>query len=103
MAAVKPIRPKEVSRKKKASIPYAVFEAFNELVTENYDPNSRCAIVRQDDVVNRIVQKEHSRKEVFDKGWLDIEEIYAKHGWKVEYDSPAYNESYPSTFRFQAR
>ena len=36
-------------------------------------------------------------------GWLDVEGIYRKAGWDVEYDSPGYCEDYPATFKFRKK
>jgi hypothetical protein len=44
-----------------------------------------------------------NRNEIFKKGWLDVEEIYGKAGWKVEYDKPGYNEDYAAHFIFTNR
>jgi len=98
---VKPIKPGEVADKKKIDIPDAAFEAFNELIAENY--NGRTATVYQDKVVERMAAKGLNRNEIFKKGWLDVEEIYGKTGWKVEYDKPGYNEDYAAHFIFTNR
>jgi hypothetical protein len=42
-----------------------------------------------------------TRQQVFDNNWLDVEDIFRKAGWKVNYEKPAYNESYPASFKFQ--
>lgn len=34
--------------------------------------------------------------------WLNFEGAYRRAGWKVEFDKPGYNESYPATFKFTA-
>ncbi len=99
---VKPISPSEATRLKKAAIPDVVFETFNELIAENI--SSGTAIVRQDEVVKRLVDKGLNRQEIFDKGWLDVEPIYRKSGWAVSYDKPGFNEDpYPSKFEFRKK
>lgn len=40
------------------------------------------------------------RQEIFDNCWLDVEDIFEEVGWKVVYDKPGYNESYPANFEF---
>jgi hypothetical protein len=45
----------------------------------------------------------YKREDVFKNGWLNVEHLYETHGWKVEYDKPAYNEDYPATFKFIER
>ena len=98
---VLPIKPGEVVKQKKESFPDEVFEAFNELIGEKF--SGYCAQFKQDSVVVRMVQKGLSRADIFDKGWLDVEDVYRTHGWDVEYDSPGYNESYSATFKFTPR
>jgi hypothetical protein len=99
-----PVTPQEALNLKKENIPDYVFTAFNELISENLS-NGR-AKVEQPNVVARILQKaaigniEITRSEIFSKGWLDVEGIYRKAGWKVEYDKPGYNESYDAYFVF---
>ena len=44
-----------------------------------------------------------TRQTVFDNGWLDVEEAHRAAGWRVEYDKPAYNESYDAFFVFSKR
>ena len=96
----KAITPDQVAEKKREAIPDVIFEIFNELIVENYRENGSQAVFRQREVINRMRVKGINVDEAFEKGWLDVEPIYAAAGWKVEYDSPAFNESYPETFKF---
>jgi hypothetical protein len=90
-----PIRPEEIEQ----TLPEEVFTAFNELIRENL--RGRVATVYQSDAEIRVADKlSLTKKEVMDKGYLDVEDAYRKAGWKVEYDKPAYNESYEAFFRF---
>lgn len=88
-----PVSPSEVALKR---IPEEVFEAFNEAIFEG---NGH---VRQDAVVSRILAKmpHVQRQEIFQRGWLDIEEEYRRLGWKVDYDKPGYNEMYEAYYVF---
>lgn len=101
---VKPIKPEDIEKIKEAQIPNEVIEAFNDLITKNWDGTSSCVL--QDDAINSIINKfghtdiKHMRKKIFDHGWLNIENIFRNAGWKVEYDKPAYCESYPASFKF---
>ena len=94
------ISPNEVVAQKQKNIPEIVFEAFNELIAENFTGSS--AIVKQDDVIGLILSKSGflSRQEVFDKGWLNVEEVYEEVGWDVVYDKPGYNETYKAFWIF---
>ena len=102
---MKPITPKEAKSKKNQSIPAFVIECFNEAITEALDLNGR-AVIQQEDILNRIIRhsempKAIGRQGVFDRGWLDVEPIFRQAGWIVEYDKPAYCETYEPTFTFK--
>lgn len=99
--AVKPIRPNEAIGKKLESMPDAVIEAFNELISEHFDNGE--ARFKKNEVVTRIVSKGVEKKAIFANHWLDVEEIYEKAGWDVEYDKPGYNETYEAEFIFSQR
>ena len=103
LMSVKPISPSEVVGKKKESIPPEVLEAFNELIAEGW--NGHYSTVYQKDVVARILNKKDisDEKSIAKRGWLDVEDIYREAGWKVEYDRPAYNESYAAFFIFSKK
>ena len=42
-----------------------------------------------------------TRSMIFEKHWLDFEDIYRKAGWFVNFDKPAYNETYDAFFEFK--
>jgi len=96
---VKPITPAEVTDKKLKVIPDGVIEAFNELIAENWD--GHFSAFTQKAVTQRI--KEKMKHQSFDIKWLDVEPIFEEIGWRVEYDKPGYNESYPAAFTFEKR
>jgi hypothetical protein len=102
---VKPITPAEVSSEKLASLPDEVIEAFNELIFKNWDGFE--ANIRQREVVALIIQKMHltekDEQKVFDNHWLDVEEVFQKAGWRVEFDKPGYNETYQASFTFKKK
>jgi hypothetical protein len=31
---------------------------------------------------------------------MDVEDVYQKAGWEVEFDKPGYNEDYEANFKF---
>jgi hypothetical protein len=96
-----PISPREVVDAKLKILPDEVFQSFNELIARNYNGGS--ATVYQSDVVDLMVGRDLDQSEIYKKGWLDVEDIYRKAGWKVEYDKPGYNESYAPYFRFSPK
>lgn len=98
---VAPIKPSEVAKRKQETMPDAVLESFNELIAEDFSNGS--ATVIQKKVVALMIAKGLKRDDIFDKGWLDVEGIYRKAGWKVEYDKPGFNESYEAKFIFSSK
>ncbi len=96
-----PISPSEVASKKAETLPDAVLESFNELITAQFTGGS--ITIRQDDVVALMEKKGVNRKDIFDNGYLNVEEPYRAAGWKVKYDKASYNESYPANFTFTPR
>lgn len=95
-----PIKPSEVDDGK--FIPDVIFQIFNAYIQERW--NGHEAVLKQDILVNRIVSALGcDRQVVFDRGYLNIERAYEKVGWKVEYDKPGYNETYPAAFTFRKK
>jgi hypothetical protein len=98
----KPISPREAKSKKISTIPSEVFEAFNELIVEKLSHGT--AVLKQSDVVERICSKlKVSKDDIYENSWLDVEPMFMKQGWDVEYDKPAYNETYEATFKFSSK
>jgi len=99
---VKPITPDMVTDVKKELLPDAVIEAWNEVIAKNW--NGKTSSFTQDEIVKRIVKKAKiKRDKVFDKRYLDVEDIYETEGWNVHYDRPGYNETYNATFEFKKK
>jgi hypothetical protein len=99
---IEPISPSDV----KKIIPDFVIEAVNQLINEKWDGDE--AIILQDDIMDMVSSDDPdidkpSRGEVFDRHWLDFEDLYREKGWDVEYDKPAYNEFYKAKFIFKRK
>jgi hypothetical protein len=101
MNKVKPISPYEIDKAK--VIPDEVIEAFNVLIAKNW--NGRYAIVGQEEAIEEILKrlKTRNRNKLFDEGYLDVEGKFQEVGWDVTYDSPAYNETYEPSWKFQKK
>lgn len=93
-----PIKPDEVVRIKEQLFPDEVVEAFNEIIAERYVGG--VASFRIEDVVKKMMKKGLNRAEILENHWLDVEGLYESAGWRVVYDQPGFNESYPATFSF---
>jgi len=94
-----PIRPEDIPSEKVQSFPESVFEAFNELIVANIVDGR--AMFTQENVIELMQKRGLDRREIFDNGWLNVEEVYREAGWTVAYDKPGYNETYSATFTFR--
>lgn len=95
-----PITPDDARSGKASSIPDAVFDVVNELLSERFNESS--IRIDQADIVKRICERmKLTSQQVFDNGWLDFESAYRGAGWSVEYDKPGFNETYEPTFIFK--
>jgi len=93
---VKPITPADIGER---VFPDQVILTWNELIKQNF-LNGR-AVFSQTLVVHRLACSMCVGSDlVYRKGWLDIEELYKKAGWNVEYSKPGYNETGNATFKF---
>jgi hypothetical protein len=93
-----PITPKEALQNF-SPLPPEVYDSFNELIQKALNGNR--AVVYQNEAADLVCSKLGiSRRELFDRRLLDVEQSYRAAGWKVEYDKPGYNESYEATFTF---
>ncbi len=98
---VLPIKPKDIAGAKAKSFPPEVIETFNELIAKNFSGGS--ATVFQKDAVSALVKKGFKSADIYDNHWLDVEEIFEKSGWVVEYDKPGYCETYDAHFVFKTK
>ncbi|MCS4088582.1 hypothetical protein [Rhizobium sp. BK176] len=98
----KPISPDDIAEAKIGHIPEAVVAVFNKMIALNYTGGS--ATVRQEDVLKEIANTTTlDRGEIFDKGYLNVEEIFRAAGWRVSYTKPDYTESFPAYFEFRKK
>lgn len=100
-APARPVSPNELTNFQREQMPVEVIETFNEMLAENVIEGY--GTVKQKEVIDRLVTKGLERALIFQRGWLNVEEIYREAGWKVEYDKPGYNESYDAYFKFTAK
>ena len=99
---VGPITPDDVVEAKEKIVPPAVFQAFNQLISEKWDGHHSKVLQHEAVALILSLMPELNGNDTLlvTKGWLDIEPVYRRAGWKVEYDKPAYNESYRAFFVF---
>lgn len=106
MSQILPITPKEAKEGFSSSIPDFVIQSFNKLLTQKYSSSS--ITIYQDEVIEEILNntpegQSYSREQIYKNKWLDVERVFKKSGWKVDYESPGYNESGRSYFTFKAK
>ena len=101
------ITPEEAEKARKSSIPDYVFQAFNELLAENfYDVGT---IIYQHEVLKRIINiypyiieddKDSIVNSLFVNNWLDVEKFYERSGWEVTFYKPTYYEDFDPYYKF---
>ena len=97
---VEPIKPSEIVQ----IIPEWVIEGANECITAHYVELRKESHFTQDELVTFIMKhapEDVERDTLFKNHWLDIEPTYRRAGWIVEFDQPAYCESYDANFTFK--
>lgn len=96
------LSPTKIAKKHLASIPEVVFEAVNELLAKGAGGS---VSFTQDELLALLAKKapEIKRATYFDNGWLDFEAKYRAQGWSVEFDKPAYCETYDAHWNFTPR
>ena len=97
---IEPIKPSEVMQ----IIPEWVIAGANECILEHYRELRKESKFTQNELIDFVLKKAPegvTRETLFDNCWLDIEPVYRKVGWKVDYDCPAYCETYEANFTFK--
>ena len=100
----KPFTPDFILQNKDKFIPQEMIKAVNMLLSEKYNGNS--ATLKQDEIIKKFLEisgAKYSKDEIFEKNYLDFEEIFRKAGWSVIYDKPGYSENYDEFFEFKKK
>lgn len=102
---IKPLSKKEVIELKKSNIPQIVIDAVNKLLIKKYDFYVQSATITVEEILDLIVGDKDcgkfAREEVFKNKMLDFEFLFEKEGWKVEFVSPSYCETFKPYFKFK--
>jgi hypothetical protein len=101
---IKPILPKEIDDAKSATVHPKMIEAANNLIIKEW--NGYSAHFKLKELVAEFVKicgEETTETRVYKEQNLNIEDIFRKAGWKVNYDSPGYNENYDAYFEFSKK
>jgi hypothetical protein len=80
------------------NFPDEVIKAFNKLITAKY--RNGTATVTAAEVIEEL--KDFADKDtIYKEKYLDVEDLFGKHGWKVKYSSPDRGDrDYPAYFTF---
>lgn len=100
----KALTPQEAIIRFTNEIPEPVFEVWNSLIVGNLkvqNGNVNSEFFLEDLTEKLTTVMNVSRELAKDKGWFDLEDIFRDKGWKVEFNKPGYNESYPAYFKFK--
>jgi hypothetical protein len=93
-----PIKPSDIPAQKALVIPSFVFDCFNASIALNFQ-NGRANVIEH--VVWKLIKEKCKENGIEpDLHFLNIEEAYRANGWKVEYDKPAYCETYDASYTF---
>ena len=100
MRRIKPISPKEVEQTIGKNIPDTVIVAVNNLLRKTY--KNGCAHFTQIELIKEIrsLDCKLTSAILFKNDWLDIEPVFEREGWIVDYDNPGFNETYEASFTF---
>ena len=101
---IEPINPNEVYKIKFSLFPDYVVKAINELIVQCWD--GKKARIKQAEIVTKIISLSLgniTEKEIIEKKFLDVEELFQEYGWNVKYYKPGYNETEPAYFVFEKR
>jgi len=99
---LQPIRPEEIAELKRQIMPALVIETVNALLAKKA-AQGNYIVLTQKEIVRELVKNGFKKETIFEEHYLDFEAVYESVGWKVTYDSPAYNESYEATFTFSTK
>lgn len=97
-----PITPAEAKRQKGAALPREVLHVFNDLIVEKYNSEFN---ISQDEAIDRILEKmpHLKRHEIFERNWLDIEDMYSAAGWHIDFEKPDRGETFSAYWTFRPK
>ena len=101
----RPITPAQASKKAAVNFPNEIINAVNNLISEKFSGRESVSI-KQKDIISeaRRLGLEIPDRELFDKGYLNLEPVYRKAGWTVGYEKPSYGDSdFDAYFTFKIK
>jgi hypothetical protein len=98
--SVKPLSPDSLN----IELPDFVITGVNNAILSKFRGGE--FTIKQNEIMAEILKcapANMGRQEIFEKKWLDFEELYRQHGWIVTYDKPGWDESYEAFFVFKPK
>jgi len=96
----KPITPKELDSTLGSDIPDVIITVVNEMLKKAYRKGQSVTLLQKDIVREVVKRSEYTSAQIYENNWMDFEPIFEKAGWRVDYDKPAYCETYDASFKF---
>lgn len=94
--SVKPLTPDEA--RKALVLPDDVIIVVNEFLAQRYRGGT--CIIKREEVMSALnTRMGLTRTEIFERHYLDFEPLFEDYGWDIQYDAPAYNETYEAFWR----
>ena len=97
-----PLSPAEVLESK--VIDPRIFEVVNTILLQRFTKGSTVTILKSE--IENKLRTEYENiniHELYQNKQFDFEDEYRNKGWKVEYDQPAYCETYEASYKFSAK
>lgn len=99
---MKPITPQEIINNN--NIPDFVIEIVNNLIKEKFNYISNIIIIKQSEILNKILEKtSFDTKYIYKHKMLDFEPNYINMGWNVKYCRATLEDSFEPYFIFSAK
>lgn len=100
---IAPLRPEEIIKDLDTIIPSPIILAINNLLKLSYRHGS--AKIKLKDIIAEAIRLDDklTETEMYEKKWLDFENLFEAYGWIVTYDKPGYDETYDSYFIFKKK
>lgn len=99
---IKPVSPEDVQNSFK--VPDFVINAVNKLLKKKWYPGATNIVLNQCDVIEAIkADYNTTKREIYDKHWLDFEDDFRAAGWDVKYVRGEYWETFDPYFVFKPK
>lgn len=99
---IEAISPDDIAIKKAEVLPDQVVEIFNKVIAENW--NGHKSYFKVKEILPRLANAlDCSSDFIFEKHYLDVEDVYKQKGWTVRYEQPCIGDTFDAFFEFTKR